>query len=145
LAVGATTAKFIGLSFGPGTPEHAAGMNQRHLWNAPPMSDLTGGISPDGRYLSYVDWTAGNLAVRDLITETSWLLTKNTGWDDLDGWAESSVVSPDGKQIAYAWENNEKDVNFYDLRIIDMDGTNLRVLYRDAAVFWVTHIGSCQE
>lgn len=87
LAVGATTAKFIGLSFGPGTPEHAAGMVQRHVWNVTSSSSLTGGISPDGRYLSYVDWTAGNLAVRDLITETNWMVTKNTDstWKTIDG------------------------------------------------------------
>lgn len=136
LAVGATTAKFIGLSFGPGTPEHAAGMNQRHVWNAPPLSDLTGGISPDGQYLSYVDWTAGNLAVRDLTTETNWLLTRNTSWDTLDGWAESSTISHDGRQIAYSWFN-EKGVNFYDLRTIDLDGSNMRVLYHDASIFYI--------
>ncbi|UCC99280.1 MAG: serine/threonine-protein kinase, partial [Phycisphaerales bacterium] len=137
LAVGATTAKFVGLSFGPGTPEHAAGMVQRHLWNAPPMLELAGGISPDGRYLSYVDWTtAGNLAVRDLTTDTSWLLTKNTTWETLDGWAYISVISPDGKQIAYAW-HNEKGVNFWDLRIIDLDGSNMRVLYHDPSIFYI--------
>ena len=54
---------------GSTTPRHATGMVQRHLWNAPPKSGLAGGISPDGRYLSYVDWTAGNLAVRDLTTD----------------------------------------------------------------------------
>ncbi len=136
LAVGATTAKFIGLSFGPGTPEHAAGMVQRHVWNATPSADFfTGGISPDGRYLSYVDWTAGNLAVYDIIADVNWLVTKNTTWENLDGWAESSTVSPDGKQIAYSW-CNEKDADFYDLRIIEIDGSNMRVIYHDPETFF---------
>jgi Tol biopolymer transport system component len=138
LAIGATTAKFIGLSLGPGAPEHAAGMGQRHVWDVPPKSDLLGGISPDGRYLSYVDWTAGNLAVYDLTTKMNWQVTKNTDptWKTSDGRCEDSVISPDGKQIAYSWFNYG-DAEFYDLRLIDLDGTNLRVLYHDAAaVFW---------
>ena len=121
---------------GSTTPRHAAGMVQRHLWSTPPMSALEGGISPDGRYLSYVDGTAGNLAVRDLTTEASWLLTKNTTWENLDGWAYKSVISPDGRQIAYTWFN-EKGLDFYDLRIIDMDGSNMRVLYHDASIFYI--------
>jgi len=135
LAIGATTAT-IAVWTSASSPQHASGMNQRHVWNAPPLSDLTGGISPDGRYLSYVDWTAGNLAVRELITETSWLLTKNTTWETLDGWAYISVISPDGKQIAYSWFN-EKGLDFYDLRIIDLDASNMRVLYHDASIFYI--------
>ncbi|MBW1903375.1 MAG: serine/threonine-protein kinase, partial [Deltaproteobacteria bacterium] len=135
LAVGAAATK-IAVWTSAGSPEHAVGMSQRHVWNAPPLSELTGGILPDGRYLSYVDWTAGNLAVRDLITETSWLLTKNTSWDTLEGWAYTSVISPDGQQIAYSWYK-EKGVDFYDLRIIDLDGSNMRVLYHDASIFYI--------
>jgi len=140
LAIGATAATIAVWTSGglPGKVEHAAGMNQRHVWNAPPSSELTGGISADGRYLSYVDWTAGNLAVYDLVADANWLVTENTDstWKNIDGWAESSIVSPDGRQIAYSWFN-EKDLKFYDLRIIGLDGANLRVLYQDAAVFWI--------
>lgn len=136
LAIGATAAKFIGLSFAPGAPEHAAGMVQRHVWNVPPKSDLMGGISPAGRYLSYVDWTAGDLAVYDLVADTNWLVTKNKTGKNIDCCAESSTISHDGKQIAYSWCNS--NLRFYDLRIVDLDGANLRVLYHDAtSVFWI--------
>jgi Tol biopolymer transport system component/beta-lactamase regulating signal transducer with metallopeptidase domain len=121
------------------TPRHAAGMVQRHVWDVPPNSSLFGGISRDGRYLSYVDWIAGNLAVYDLTTKTNCQVTKNTDptWKTSDGSNENSVVSPDGKQIAYSWLNHT-DPEFYDLRIIDVDGTNMRVLYHDPnAVFFV--------
>lgn len=120
------------------TPRHAAGMVQRHVWNVPPSSSLTSGISPDRRYISYVDWTAGNLAVCDLATETSWLVTKNTDstWKTIDGWADNSIISLDGKQIAYSWYN-EKGIDVYDLRIIDLDGSNMRVLYHDATIFYI--------
>ncbi|MCH7557616.1 MAG: serine/threonine-protein kinase [Planctomycetes bacterium] len=140
LAIGATTATLTFLTSGrlTGMVEHASGMNQRHVWNVSPSSSLTGGISADGRYLSYVDWTAGNLAVRDLVTDANWLVTENTDstWKNIDGWAESSTISPDGKQIAYSWYN-QKGVNFYDLRIIDVGGTNMRVLYHDASIFFI--------
>ncbi len=136
LAIGATAATIAAWNSRAlvGKVEHATGMVQRHVWDAPPASDLLGGISRDGRTLSYVDWTAGNLAVYDLTENVNWLVTKNTDptWKTSDGSNENSVVSPDGKQIAYSWRNHT-DPQFYDLRIIDTDGDNLRVLYRDAA------------
>ncbi|MFC1637085.1 protein kinase, partial [Planctomycetota bacterium] len=138
--MGATAAKLGILTFpgSSGSPQHASGMVQRHVWNAPSGSSLCGGISPDGRYLSYTDWAAGNLAARDLITETSWLVTTNTDstWKTIDGWADTSIVSPDGTQIAYSW-HNEKGLNFYDLRITDLDGSNIRVLYSNPAIFYI--------
>jgi Tol biopolymer transport system component len=92
-------------------------------------------ISPDGRYVSYVDWTTGNLTVCDLTTKTNWPVTKNTD-PDLDGWNNDSAVSPDGKQIAYSWYT-EEGPGYCDLRIIDLDGANPRVLYSDASVPWL--------
>ena len=141
LAIGATAATIAVWSSGglPGKVEHAAGMGQRHVWDVPPKSSLFGGISRDGRYLSYVDWIAGNLAVYDLTEKMNWQVTKNTDptWKTSDGSNEYSVASPDGKQIAYSWLNHT-DPEFYDLRIIDVDGTNMRVLYQNPdAVFHV--------
>ena len=43
------------------------GMTVRKVW-ADAMTDADGEISPDGRYLSFVDWETGDLAVRDLTT-----------------------------------------------------------------------------
>ncbi len=132
LAIGATAARLT-----VWRDAHATGPVLRRVWDVPPWSSLSV-MSPDGRYVSYVDWTAGNLAVHDMTTEMSWLVTKNTDytWKNLDGWAESSTISPDGKQIAYSW-CNEKDADFYDLRIIDLDGSNMRVLYHDPGTFWI--------
>ena len=42
-------------------------MNVRQVW-ATPDSDNSGGPSPDGRYLSFTDWTTGDVSVRDLVT-----------------------------------------------------------------------------
>jgi serine/threonine protein kinase/dipeptidyl aminopeptidase/acylaminoacyl peptidase len=139
--VGATVAKYAIWGSGslPGKVEHAAGMRQRHVWDAPPNSSLFGGISRDGRYLSYVDWTMGNLAACDLTTKMNWQVTTNTDptWKTSDGSNEGSVISPDGKQIVYSWLNHSLP-EFYDLRVIDTDGANMHVLYHDPnAVFCI--------
>ena len=101
--MGATAAK-LGFLISPGSsgrPRHAAGMVQRHIWNVPPQSSLCSGISTDGRYISYVDWTTSNIGVRDLFAKESWLVTKNAAstWATM---AEASIISPDGTQIAYS-------------------------------------------
>jgi len=138
LTVGATTARFIGFPFGHGVPEHAPGMVQRHLWNTPTLSSFTHGVSLDGRYLPYLDWTAGNLAIRDLEAETNWLVTQNTDttWKTVDGWAESAAISPDNSRIAYAWGVND-GINSYELRSADLDGSSVRILYQDTTAFWI--------
>ncbi len=116
---------------------HASGMSVRHVWEVGPASNVyPSGISRDGRYVSFVDWTAGNLAIRDLTTGTSRMVTKNTSWATLSGWAEESVISRDGKRIAYHWFVEEAGENIFTLRVIDMDGSNMRVLHQDKNVPW---------
>ena len=108
----------------------------RHVWDVFTLSNIyAGSLSPDGRYVSYVDWRAGNLAVRDLAGGTSRLVTKNVEWASTGGWNEESIISPDNKQIAYHW-CDEKSDGFFDLRVIDMDGSNMRILHHDAEVPW---------
>jgi Tol biopolymer transport system component len=97
----------------------------RQVWAGPGV-DVGGGISPDGRYLTFVDWETGDLAVRDLATGEKRRLTNKGSWNDSEEFALSSIVSPDGKQIAYAWFNKDE---FYDLRVIGSDGSNPRVIY----------------
>ena len=85
--------------------------------------------SPDGRYVS-VQRGDGNLAVRDLTTGENRDIT-----DDGNVWeagpkrfceSYSFTWSPDGKQIAYSWNNEGSN----ELRIIGPDGSKPRVLYR---------------
>jgi Tol biopolymer transport system component len=89
---------------------------------------LEGSPSPDGRYYSFTDYDTGDLALRDLITGLNRRLTNNGTSEDYDEWAESSVISGDGGQIAYAWCINE---NHYELRVIGIDGSHPRTVYRD--------------
>jgi Tol biopolymer transport system component len=85
----------------------------RVMWTSP--HDL-GQISPDGKYVTYVDWSSfANLSVRDLAAKTSRQLTSNTSWTG--GQADSSTISPDGRQVAYAWHEQSPSI-----RLVRLDG-----------------------
>jgi Tol biopolymer transport system component len=86
-----------------------------------------GAISPDGKYIAHEDWkTMESLIVHDLKTgkERSIIdAPKNKGcFFFLVGWAPSS------RRILY--EMATTDLNTSELRIVDLDGKNSRVLYR---------------
>ena len=107
----------------------------RHLWGGTFAEgpdggpDANGGPSPDGRYLAYVDWRTGDLALRDLVTGESRRLTDD-GDIEHGGYAFEARFSPSGGEVAYAWINEEES---YELRIVDLDGSPPRVLQRDSS------------
>ncbi len=114
-------------------PEKASGMVVRQVWAGAGDPYFMGAPSPNGKYLSYVDWTTGDLAVRDLATGTNRNLTSE-GWEK--GWAQHSVFSPDSKQLAYYWWNNEKgEAGGADLRIVGLDGSGPRVVPLDEGTY----------
>ena len=105
----------------------------RQVWEAsrePVLSDSSGAPSPDGRYLSFTNWTRGNLAIRDLTTGEYRDLTDEATWDEPDRWAGVSIWSPDSKQVAYGWSNDDH----WELRIVGLDGSEPRVLHCDKTV-----------
>ena len=108
-----------------------SGVVTRQVWA--PALGTEGGVSADGRYLSYVRWDTGNLALRDLTTGESRHLTKKGTWADSDEFAQASRISPDGKQVAYAWFNEK----FYELRIVGLDGSKPRVVYSNEEVYYI--------
>ena len=97
------------------------------------MADIQGAPSPDGRYLSFTHWETANLAVYDLTTGEKRDLTDEGTWMEPDQWADWSTWSPDGERIAYAWFNKDQE----ELRIIGIDGSEPRVLYRDEEVKFI--------
>ena len=105
---------------------HPSGITLRKVWAI--SGDLIGSPSPDGRYHSFVDWETGDLAVRDLATGQNRRLTNTATGRNYEEGAEYSVISGDGRQIAYAWHHKWQD---YELRVIGMDGSNPRTVYRD--------------
>lgn len=104
-----------------------AGITLRKVW-AIERSWLEGSPSPDGRYHSFHELETGDLALRDLTTGQNRRLTNKGTWEEPREYAEASVISGDGKLIAYAWRNKEK---FYELRVCGIDGSNPRTVYRD--------------
>src|SRR6185295_5029432 len=55
--------------------------------------------SPDGRYLAFINWSFGNLAIYDTKTGESRDLTTDGTWDPLSRICDSIVWSSDGTQI----------------------------------------------
>jgi len=90
--------------------------------------DFIGASSPDGRYLSTVDWETGDLAIKEIPTGKLRRLTHKGTWEESLEYAFLSIWSPDGKRLAYSWLNEE---NFFDLRIIGLDESEPRNLYRN--------------
>jgi Tol biopolymer transport system component len=98
----------------------------RQIWSGP-GADTMGSISPDGRYLSIVDWETGDLAIRELATGTNRRLTNKGSWTQSPEFALFSKWSPDSRRIVYQWYNKDE---IYELRVIDIQDTTPRVLYR---------------
>jgi len=107
----------------------------REIWSGQDVDDC-GEISPDGRYLSYVDWDTGDLAVYEIATGKKRRLTNKGSWADSDEFAEYTRWSPDSRQIAYAWYNEQK---YYELRLIGIEGAGEpRVLVRAEDYRWIS-------
>ncbi len=110
----------------------------RQVWSGPGV-DCYGAPSPDGRYLSYVDWETSDLnhndlAIYEIATGKKRRLTDNASWYESDEYqfALSSIWSPDGKQIAYQWWSK-----VIELCVIGIDGSKPRILYGSEEREWV--------
>ncbi len=95
----------------------------RQVWA--PAEDVYA-VSPDGRYLTYIDWDAIYLGVKDLKTGKTWSVTKGGTWKSPSQFPDASIWSPDSKQIAYYWFIGDTT----ELRITNLDGSEMRVVYK---------------
>jgi Tol biopolymer transport system component len=75
----------------------------RLLTTLPATAEAFGRVSQDGRWLPYVDYSTGDLLVRDLTTGTDRRITDKGTWEHSAEYAEESALSRDGRWIAYAW------------------------------------------
>jgi Tol biopolymer transport system component len=91
-----------------------AGRSARTVWSG---ADAMGSPSGDGRFFSLVDWDTGDLAIRDLVAGTTRRLTNKGTWAQSSDFAEFSVLSPDGRYVAYAWAT-QKPSEHYELRLM---------------------------
>ena len=104
--------------------------------------DVGGEISTDGRHLSMVDWSTGDIAVRDLeIGENRRFMQKVSWQKEPEENAYSSRISPDGQQIAFVWADYGSKSSFYELRVVELhdeaDRPQHRVLYYNDEVYWM--------
>jgi Tol biopolymer transport system component len=115
-------AKLAALGRGPGP---AAGVAVRQVWAGPWYGGM-GAPSRDGTYLSFRT-ESEDLGIRDLATgETRYLTKHQSVWES----AYSSVPSPDGKEVAFSWDQD----GIWQLRVVGLDGAEPRVLYSQAEV-----------
>ena len=97
----------------------------------PPLLEIYR-VSPDGKYLSYVDGNTGDLGVLDFATGKQRPLTSEG--KDYSQYAFDPRWAPDSKKLAYAWSNAN---NLADLREITLDGAQPRVVARAKPGEWI--------
>lgn len=107
-----------------------SGMLTRRVW-VEPGEFIEGSLSPDGRYLSCVDMSTGDLAVRELATGKMRHLTHKSSTESNE-YAFFSTISPDGKQVAYNWFGGKDGP---DLRVVRWDGSAPRVIYAKKGLY----------
>jgi Tol biopolymer transport system component len=130
--------RLAGLRAVPG--QKASGQTAQQIWTGEGV-DPMGAPSADGKYLSYTDWSTGDLGLRDLATGQNRRLTNTGGWETSGDFAEFSVPSPDGREVAYAWFNDKMRADWaYELRVITVNGTQPakpRILHTADEIRWV--------
>jgi Tol biopolymer transport system component len=108
----------------------------RRIWAGADV-DNSGAPTADGTALTYVDWSTGDLAVRDLTTGRNRRLTNKGPWSTSVEFAGSAVPSPDAKRVAYAWFGTNQNV---EIRFIGMGGGGEKTVYSttgtDYPVLW---------
>ena len=111
----------------PRSSADPATMVVRRVWSGRDAFRV-GGVSPEGRYLSYLNRSGGGLAIHDLETGNDRPLANEDSWSRGNVFANSHKLSPDGQQVAYVWLNED---SFNEVRIVGLDGSEPRVLYRN--------------
>lgn len=123
-----------------GSAQGRTGSTQKALIAGEEANELWGFVSPDGRYLPFQHPQTGNVAVRDLRTGKTALVTSAKGYDE--GWVEYIVWSPDGKQLAYSWwDTTAERGSTMELRVIARERGTPRVVHRMGADGWLQPYG----
>ena len=83
-------------------------------------------LSPNGRYISYVD--RSNLALREVTTGSTRFVTTTGSQVGPTVFAHHSVISPESRWIAYSLYNSFS--GGYEIRLVGLDGSRDRSLYK---------------
>jgi Tol biopolymer transport system component len=90
-----------------GAAAQNAGIITRQVWTRSTESNLSR-VSPDGRHIVFTDWATGDLAVHDLSTGRDRRVTNKGSWTDSPEYALFPVIAQDGRHVAYAWVNRDR-------------------------------------
>lgn len=104
------------------------GIVTRRVWAG--TIEPGGSPSPDGRYVSFVDWSTGDMGIRDLSTGEERRITDEGSWDKPE-FAMVSRMSPDGRLVAYNWfepGGTARSGWGASLRVVSAEGGDSRVL-----------------
>ncbi len=107
---------------------HAQGPRSvRTVWTA---AEDGATISPDGKLVAFIDWTTGDIAVRDVSSGVAVRLTDKGLFAGSVGFPEPHLVfSPDGDRIVYPFGNPSAGEPFrYELRLTGLDNAVQQVL-----------------
>src|SRR5262249_37606763 len=74
----------------------------RPVWNDPD-ADIYGRVSPDGRSLSFIDWSTREVAIREVETGKTRQITQKPR-NAVSG-PGGSLFSPDASRLAYTWRD----------------------------------------
>ena len=99
----------------PEAAKETDGIVIKQVWTGSEVDDC-GSISLDGKYLSFLDWETGDVAIRNLITGENERITNDGTWDEPYEYADLNIISPDGKKIACQWYSGNNSV----LKLIDV-------------------------
>lgn len=105
-------------------PQDTTQLVVRRVWTGAGASPL-GGLTPDGRYMTFVDWPRNDLALRDMQTGDVRYLTDRRAGDPEGAYPNESIVSPDGKRVAYHWYPGGW---IWEMHVVDIDGSNRATL-----------------
>lgn len=106
-------------------------LTARRVWTGADV-DFMGRVSRDGRYISFVDWRTGDLAVREVATGETTRVTTKGSWSKSAEVAQFSAFSPDAAQIVYGWADT--NTQRIELRIATLPDGPSRVLLRDESI-----------
>lgn len=104
----------------------------RQVWaGTPPAGDS---VSPDGRFLAFVDWDSGNLSIRDLVSGDKRIITKEGSWELPQQFVDSHVFSADGKKIAHVWVIERSA----ELRLTNLENSETQIVIKRNPNLWIT-------
>jgi Tol biopolymer transport system component len=105
----------------PAVIEKKEGITASQLWSE---AQDTYGVSPDGRYLNYIDWANISINLKDLQNGTTTVLSKVGTWEKPYQFPDKSIWSPDGKKLAYYWFVGDST----ELHIVDKDSGSDKII-----------------